>query len=155
MRFRCPSLLPWWRLALVIPVLFCLSCSGGGSYNPVRGKVLYKSEPIQGVVVTLHPKQAKEKLPDLPVGTTEEDGSFTVSTGKAEGAPAGEYVVTFIWLQPAEEKQGKKKEKPKGMVMAKMELEDGFKGAYGNEKTSTIKVEIKSGKNEIGPFNLK
>jgi len=155
MRIRFLSQLPWWRLAAVTSLLFCLSCSGGGSsFNPVHGKVLQNNEPVPGVTVTLHPKQ-KEKARDLPIGITDEDGSFTLRTGRADGAPEGEYVVTFVCLQQAEEKPGKKKEKILKMTMGNMETEDRFKGAYSNVNSSSIKVEIKSGKNEIGPFNLK
>jgi hypothetical protein len=154
MSFRFLNQLPWRRLAAVTPFLFCLSCSGGGGFNPVHGKVLQNNEPVPGVRVTLHPKQ-KEKARDLPIGITDEDGSFTLRTGKADGAPEGEYIVTFVCLQQAEEKPGKKKEKTLKMTMGNMETEDRFKGAYSNASSSTIKVEIKSGKNEIGPFNLK
>ncbi len=135
----------------LIPVVCCVSCSSGTSYNPVHGKVLYKNEPIEGVLVTFHPKQ-KKALTDLPTGQTGEDGAFTLMTGKGEGAPEGEYVVTFYCLQEAPEK---KKAKPRGMVMQKLDLEDRFKGAYAKEEKSNFTVVIKSGKNELEPFNLK
>src|SRR6516225_2259814 len=84
MRFHATSATFSWRLLILIPAFFCLSCSGGGKYNPTHGKVLYNNEPIEGVVVTFHP-QRKEKLPDLPFGVTREDGTFEVLTGKSEG----------------------------------------------------------------------
>jgi hypothetical protein len=143
----------FWRWLGLIPLLFCLSCSGGGKYNPIYGKVTFKNEPVEGVIVTFHPQQ-KEKLAELPIGVTGEDGTFTVNTGKAEGAPAGEYVVTFYGSEKAEEKP-EKKGKPKGMVMQKFEMLDRFKGAYANESKSNFKVTIKNGKNELEPFNLK
>jgi len=135
----------------LISVACCVSCSSGTSYNPVHGKVLYKNEPIEGVLVTFHPKQ-KKSLAELPTGQTGEDGTFTLMTGKGEGAPEGEYVVTFYCLQEAPEK---KKAKPRGMVMQKLDLEDRFKGAYAKEEKSNFTVVIKSGKNELEPFNLK
>ncbi len=142
-----------WRFMFLIPVVSCVSCSSGTSYNPVYGKVLYKNEPIGGVYVTFHPKQ-KSALPDIPRGETEEDGTFTLMTGKGEGAPEGEYVVTFYCPEKVEEKPGKKG-KPKGMVMQKFELEDRFKGAYASEVKSNFNVSIKPGKNKLEPFNLK
>jgi len=142
-----------WRFMFLIPVVCCVSCSSGTSYNPVHGKVLYKNEPIGGVVVTFHPK-GKEKLPELPKGVTDEDGSFSVNTGKGEGAPAGEYVVTFYCPEKVEEKAGKKAP-PKGMAIKKFELEDRFKGAYASEVKSNFNVSIKPGKNPLEPFNLK
>jgi hypothetical protein len=153
MRFLSPRLPALWRLLVLIPAVFSLSCSGGAKYNPVRGKVLYKSEPIEGVIVTFHPK-GKEKLPELPIGVTEEDGSFTVNMGKGEGAPEGDYVVTFYCPEKVEEKPGKKAQ-PKGMVMQNVQLADRFKGAYTSEAKSNFNVSIKPGKNELEPFNLK
>ncbi len=136
----------------LIPVVCCVSCSSGTSYNPVHGKVLYKNEPIGGVYVTFHPKQ-KSALPDIPRGETEEDGTFTLMTGKGEGAPEGEYVVTFYCPQQVEDKAGKKG-KPKGMIM-QHEMEDRFKGSYSELAKSNFMVSIKPGKNELEPFNLK
>lgn len=157
MQFHFPFT-PRWPLLGLIPILFCLSCSGGGKYNSVQGKVLYNNEPIQGVVVTFHPKQ-KATSAEMPRGVTDEDGTFIMKTGKDEGTPIGEYLVTFYCLQPAEgkaDKKGKSKgATTKGMTMQKGEMEDLFKGAYSNEGKSTFKVEIKSGKNELEPFNLK
>ena len=149
LNFALPCL---WRLVFLIPIFCCVSCSSGTTYNPVHGKVLYKNEPIEGVVVTFHPK-GKEKLPELPKGVTEEDGSFTVNTGKGEGAPEGEYVVTFYCAEKAEEKKGKK-EKPRGMVMQSFQFEDRFKGAYASETKSKFSVSIRPGKNQLDPFNL-
>lgn len=148
MRFHSSSSLLPWRLLGLVPVLFCLSCSGG-KYNSVHGKVLYKNEPLQGVIVTFHPQQ-KEKPGELSLGVTEEDGSFTLKTGTGEGAPEGEYVVTFY---SPEEKSGKTA-RPKGMTMQR-EVEDRFKGAYSDVAKSNFKVSIKSGKNELEPFKLK
>src|SRR2546428_4341192 len=90
------------QFMFLIPVVGCVSCSSGASYNPVHGKVLYKNEPIEGVLVTFHPKQ-KKALTDLPTGQTGEDGAFTLMTGKVEGAPEGDYLVTFYCPQEAPE----------------------------------------------------
>ncbi len=153
MRFLFPGRVALGRLVILVPAVISLSCSSSAKYNPVRGKVLYKNEPIEGVIVTFHPK-GKEKLPELPIGVTEEDGSFTVNMGKGEGAPEGDYVVTFYCPEKVEEKPGKKG-KPKGMVMQNLQLEDRFKGAYTSEAKSNFNVSIKPGKNELEPFNLK
>ena len=150
----------WRRWLMLLPVLCCLSCSSGG-LNPVHGKVLYKDEPIEGVVVTLHPKHTGIHTL-LPVGQTKKDGTFTLTTGKNEGAPAGEYVVTFSCPQEGAIKGQKGKPKKtasfnqeEGFMGGFVNLEDRFKGAYSNEAKSTFKVEIKKGKNVLEPFNLK
>jgi 5-hydroxyisourate hydrolase-like protein (transthyretin family) len=152
MQVRFSPFPAWRRLAIMLPALGCLSCSGGVALNPVHGQVLYKNQPIEGVVVTFHPKRT-DMHTLLPVGQTQEDGTFTMTTGKNAGALAGEYIVTFTCPQEAEEKG--QKGKPKKMVMQRFNLEDRFKGAYGNEAKSTFKVEIKKGKNQLEPFSLK
>src|SRR5579872_832601 len=85
---------------LFVAVLLCPSCSGG--LNKVRGKVLYQGKPIKGAVVALHPKGSDSDSPLNPTGITDDVGVFTLSTQKDSGAPAGEYVVTIVWLaEPA------------------------------------------------------
>jgi hypothetical protein len=111
--------------------------------------VLYQNQPIEGVLVTFHPRGA-DLHTILPVGQTLEDGTFTLTTGQNEGTPAGEYVVTFTCPQQAEPK-GKKK----GMTMQRFTPEDRFKGAYASEAKSTFRVDIKPGNNELEPFRLK
>src|SRR5262249_22670468 len=125
----------------------CMSCSGSDALNPVEGKVLYNNEPIAGVLVTFHPKGADINTV-LPVGQTKEDGTFTLSTGKQEGAPAGEYVVTAVCPQQGERTGAK------GLSMQRFKPEDRFNGVYANEANSSIKVEIKKGKNQLEPFKL-
>jgi hypothetical protein len=131
--------------------LCCLSCSRGGALHPVRGKVLYKNQPIAGVVVTFHPK-LEDMHTLLPVGQTKEDGTFTLRTGPNEGAPAGEYVITFIHPQQAEP-QGKKKGMT--MTMQRFTPEDRFKGVYAQRSSSKFWAEIRTGTNELEPFQLK
>ncbi len=136
------------RLLLLLPLLLCTSCTGRAGLNPVRGKVLYKNQPIEGVVLTFHPTGDKDMRTVLPTALTEEDGSFTVMTGQDSGASAGQYTVTAIWPDLAERK------KKGGMMQGRFVPVDKFKGAYGNEKSSKIKVEIKNGSNELAPISL-
>jgi hypothetical protein len=132
-----------------VPVLWGLSCSGsGGKLNPVEGKVLYKDKPLKGAVLTFHPKGANDVTTVRPVGMTREDGTFTLTTGQKEGAPAGEYVVTL--LCPEEVNPSKKSFSTKAP-----ETQDRFQGAYAKPETSTFKVEIKKGTNQLEPFRLK
>jgi hypothetical protein len=137
----------WPLLALLL--CFCsLSCSGGDALHPVHGKVLHKDQPVKGVLVSFHPKGA-DLTTHRPVGLTREDGSFTLTTGQKEGAPAGEYVVTFICSEEADTK-GKKV-----ISTAPPDTVDRFRGAYANHATSEFKVEIKKGVNQLEPFRLK
>src|SRR5260370_31173791 len=75
-----------WRLLILTAAFCCTSCSKSGGYNPVHGKVLHQNEPIEGVVVTFHPK-GKGTLLELPVAVTGEDGNFELTTGQGEEAP--------------------------------------------------------------------
>src|SRR5439155_20053789 len=95
-----------WRLAVLLPVLCCVSCSRSVALNTVRGKVMYKNQPAEGVVVTFHPKSA-DVHSILPVGYTGADGTFTLTTGRSEGAVAGDYGVTFVCARSSGQ-EGKK-----------------------------------------------
>jgi hypothetical protein len=127
-----------------------LACSGSASLNPVQGKVMHKNAPLSGALVTLHPKGSKDMKVDRPVGRTKEDGTFTVTTGQNDGAPAGEYVVTIICPQPLNPKTTKQIS-----FGAEEETVDVLKGMYADVNNSKLSVTIKSGPNQLEPFDLK
>jgi hypothetical protein len=131
--------------------VLCSSCSGP-ALNTVQGKVLYKGQPLKGAVVTFHPKgaDAKDVTTVRPVGQTNEEGVFELSTGPKKGVPAGEYVVTLICAEEVAPK-GKRVISTDGLP----ETQDRFKGAYANAATSGLKAEVKPGPNQLEPFDLK
>jgi hypothetical protein len=136
------------RLVFLVPAAFVISCSGGPKLYPVHGKLLQNNQPVAGVLLTFHPKDATV-YSTLPTGLTDDDGTFIVETGANEGAPAGEYVVTMIAPQVVKE-TGKQK-----ITMGKhAETADRFKGAYASEASSKLRVEIKKGDNNLEPFSL-
>jgi hypothetical protein len=137
---------PRWRWLALVPALFCLSCSGGPKLNPVKGKVIYKGNPIQGAAVVFHPQGGDDLRAIPPSGVTGEDGDFTLTTDKKEGAPAGDYVVTITWPKASRE-EGK-------MSMTPIDTSDQLHGAYATPAKG-IKVAIKSGENQLDPFVLK
>src|SRR5438874_9694201 len=99
-----PALSLGWRWLALLPALACLACSSGtDALNPVKGTVRYQGQPAKGVLVTFHPSGGDKVTAIRPTGLTGEDGTFTLTTGPKEGAPAGSYSVTFIW----EEEVGK------------------------------------------------
>jgi hypothetical protein len=138
----------WWRFIVLLPAVCCMSCSRSEPLYPVQGKLLHNNQPVAGALLTFHPKDANINT-IFPTGVTEEDGTFTVETGPNEGAPAGEYVVTVI--APHEVKSADKKTFSMGR---KQESADSFKGAYAQESSSKLRIEIKKGNNELGPLNL-
>src|SRR5438034_10853524 len=92
-----------WRVLALTAALGFTSCSngpGGEKLYQVTGKVLYNDQPAAGAVVAFHPKDAKNELTAMrPMGSVQPDGTFSLVTGKDQGAPAGEYIVTVTWYQ--------------------------------------------------------
>jgi hypothetical protein len=140
---------PWlflspWALLLPWAVLLS-SCSNG--LNSVQGKVLYKGNPIKGAVVFFHPVNANALTTKRPSGVTAEDGTFTLGTGKDNGAPAGQYIVTVVWYKEAAPST-------KIAMTQPPEPEDQWKGRFADPKSSQLTVEIKPGVNQLEPFKL-
>jgi hypothetical protein len=137
--------------AFVGLVTLCgVACSGSQSLNPVTGKVIHKNQPLAGALVTFHPKGSKDLKVERPTALTKEDGTFTVKTGQKDGAPAGDYLVTIICSVPVNKKAGKAIS-----LGSDDDAADVLQGAYANVDTSKFPVTIKSGPNELQPFDLK
>lgn len=145
--FLRPLTLRW---LVLLSALCSVSCSGSGRLNPVRGQVLYKDQPIKGAVVGFHPQTAADEVSVLrPVGLTADDGTFTLTTGPHEGAPAGEYLVTIVCPEVVPPRSGG------GISMGPPDTRDRFQGAYADRQKFKLKVEVKSGPNQLEPFRLK
>ena len=84
------------------------AATGCGSSNnadrlpvfPTSGSVSIDGQAPAGAFVVLHPKSDYRRAPDgelvRPHGTVREDGTFELTSYKTDdGAPVGEYVVTF------------------------------------------------------------
>jgi hypothetical protein len=138
------------RCFVMLSALLACSCGGAGTLYPARGTVLYRNKPIKGAVVTFHPKGVDDVTAQRPSGVTEEDGSFTLTTGKKSGAPAGDYVVTIVWLKEPEQPTGKKIINTEGPP----DPEDLLQGRFADHKKSTITRQVKSGDNKIEPILL-
>jgi len=138
-----PRLGRWLVLAAV---LACPACSGG--LQTVRGKVIYDGNPIKGAVVIFHPKTGDAVTALRPSGVTDENGVFTLATQKDPGAPAGEYQVTVIWPEPRAATDDK-------IPIGIPDAPDRLKGRYADPEKSGLAATIKSGPNELAPFELK
>jgi hypothetical protein len=67
--------------------------------QPVQGKVLFEGRPIPNARITFHLLDEKRTL--RADALVEADGAYALSTYTAhDGAPAGEYAVTVVWLKP-------------------------------------------------------
>lgn len=134
-------------MPICLTVLASVSCSSSSSLSPVRGKVIYQNQPLSGALVTFHPK-GESNLKTIPsTGLTDNEGTFTLTTGDKGGAPPGEYVITIIC---SEDVKGKK-----AISTGPVETKDRLNGAYADKNSSKIFVTVKPGENQLEPFNLK
>jgi 5-hydroxyisourate hydrolase-like protein (transthyretin family) len=109
----------------------------------VSGTVLVKGKPAAGVKVTFHPQFDMGSVKFTPNGETGKDGRFTLNTAApGDGAPPGDYAVTFELMQAATDKRGLDTEV------------DVWKGKYADPAKSSWKVTIKGGDNVLEPFKL-
>ena len=133
--------------------LASVSCSGKARpvVYPVKGKVLVKDQPAAGVVLTFF-QVPSDPAAICPVAKSDADGTFVVMTDDQDGAPAGEYMVTAIWLQEKEVPNAKKGEAV-SMRMAG-DPSDKLGGKYSDRRNG-VKVTIKAGPNELEPIKLK
>lgn len=138
----------WKRVTLVLCAVFL--AQSGCSRKPkepftrqptysVRGQLLVQGQPAGGVQLIFNPSQLEGWEGPFPVAFTEPDGSFQVQTyGSADGAPAGTYAVTAIWLTP-----GEQEERP-----------DLLQGRYASMSTTPVRVEVQAQENQLQPISL-
>jgi hypothetical protein len=136
----------------VLCVLFVASCGSSKGLRAVHGKVLYRGNPIQGALVVFHPKGNDDMNTQRPSGLTASDGSFSLSTGRDQGAAEGEYVVTVVWLKEPEPPAGKKviSTEPGGADPV-----DLLQGRYADRTRSKLTARVdKKESNNLEPFQL-
>jgi hypothetical protein len=110
---------------------------------PVSGTVLVNGKPAAGIKVTFHPQFNMGSVKFTPNGLTDKDGRFILSTAApGDGAPRGDYAVTFELMQGATDERGLDTEV------------DAWKGKHADPARSSWKVTIKRGDNVLEPFNL-
>jgi hypothetical protein len=106
------------------------------SVHPVSGQITLNGKPAAGATIVFHP-QTKIDAP-APRANADKNGNFSVTTfNTADGAPAGEYVVTIDWRQTVH-KDGDYVAGP-SLVPAK----------YQQAKTSDLKVRVVAGQNQV------
>ncbi len=136
MRFSLPKMLIVAVLALTLA-----SCANGRKpVVPVRGKVFLGGKPADGALVVFNPVGDKDPNAVRPQGTVGSDGAFEMTTYKEnDGAPPGEYSVTFVWL--LENPKTKKEWSP-------------LPTRYMDPEKSGVRVTINEGTNDLQPFAL-
>ena len=134
---------------MVFFLLLSASCSKpklpGPQPYPVHGKVLYQGQPARRFRVVFYPLVEQKKLRFAPAAITDENGEYRLgSYASADGAPAGEYAVTFQWPKQI---VGSQESDPVPEV-------DQLQGRYSDPKKSLLKVTVREGENELKPFLL-
>jgi hypothetical protein len=110
---------------------------------PVRGQVLVRDKPAAELFVYFRPVDEADGDPIIAYGQVDAKGWFDLSTYVAkDGAPAGEYVVTFEWPR-----QG-------GPTKEDFQGPDRLNGRYKDPKTSKFHVRVEPKVNELPPFRL-
>lgn len=127
-----------------IASLIVVGCGGGDdgpTLHKVTGKLTKGGSPLKGVIVEFHPT---DKDNPICVGTTGEDGTFTLGTrsGK-DGATAGSHKVVLV-MDAGAAGDG---ENPYGKDggAAPKEPEAVFPAEYKSADTSPKTVEVKEG----------
>jgi hypothetical protein len=69
--------------------------AAGPACNPVRGQVRWNGQPLAEAQVVFHPQAAGGQTFPKPIGTTDPQGNFALTTFQAhDGAPAGDFLIT-------------------------------------------------------------
>jgi hypothetical protein len=136
----------WWSAAAFAFALAAPACSGDRRppLHPVRGTLIVGGQLAAKAVVVLRPASPGPWKGPIPHGEVGPDGAFRIGTYAADdGAPAGEYTVTFTWPEVRTDPE-----------THDVVSEDRLMGRYAEAAKSPWKVTVKPGDNDLGPFAL-
>jgi hypothetical protein len=135
---------------LVIAFLPALGCGDnapppGPQAYPVHGTVIYKGKPAVGFRVALHATGQRPGPQFDPSAATDDKGEFRLRSYRdGDGAPEGDYSVTFEWPKAV----------PGPDPGDAPQYIDQLAGKLNRVETSRFKVKIVPGENELKPFEL-
>lgn len=126
-------------VALFIAVGAILGCADKGpTLHPLRGKVLYRGEPVPQAELVFHPQFQGPGW--MPVAVTEADGTFVASTKTpGDGVLPGPYKVTIVWHPLATDDA---------------EGPNHLPAIYSEPATSPLKIEAGPQTLDLNPFQL-
>ena len=132
------------QMTATLMMLLCCACGSKVKLHPASGQVFVAGKPAEGAIVVLHSLDPSTATAFKPAGKVDADGIFTLSTRRqGDGAPAGEYIVTIVWLGDLST-----------IDPATGEVPVRLSPHYGDPKTSPLRASIERGKNEIPAFYL-
>ncbi len=136
----------WISLSFCLCLLtLVLGCGPSGpKLYPVQGVVKVNGKPASAALVFMHEKARDAMRDPLPYGTCKEDGTFEIETPNVgKGAQVGNYTITVYFPDMSKPEDGNG-QRP-----------DALNGAYDRVDQSKITFEVKAGKNELPPLDLK
>ena len=130
-------------LTLAVLMIVLPACGKGRrAVYPVHGRILVDGKPAPDAVIMFHPNF---EHPDrvMPFGQADAEGNFVVSSYvNGDGAPDGEYIVTFEWRERS------------GLLKNNFEGPDRLKGRYYDPKKSKYRITVEKKKHDLPPFEL-
>jgi hypothetical protein len=126
-------------------LLAVTACSDGRKkVYPVRGTILVDGKPAPDCFIMFHPPEDGDPKRVMPFAQADADGRFAMcSYVQGDGAPVGEYIVTFEWKERS------------GLLKNNFEGPDRLKGRYSEAKKSPFRVTVEPKPQELKPFELK
>lgn len=136
------------RLLGILPLCIIFGCSGPErnwkETVPVTGQISVSGKPAKGVMIKFHPQNGMDEVqPSVTQALTDEDGKFEATTYKLDdGAPVGDYKLTFTWPEINE---------------VTMEVKgDRFEGRFEKPENSKYSISVQSGEPiDMGEIDLK
>jgi hypothetical protein len=139
-----------FSVIILFASLCVLGCGSDGKLKvyPVSGVVKYNGNPLKGVDIAFHPKDAKNNSGFPPNGKTDADGKFTLSTYLPnDGAPAGDYDVAIAFsVEVAGDDDGSDQTRK---IISQVPV------IYHKKETTPFKVTIEPKDNVLQPFEMK
>jgi hypothetical protein len=137
----------------IFSLALCITVAGCGGEEPFRkqtfpvmGKVSVDGKPPgSGIQIECHPVAGMDaQHPTVSQTESDAEGTFKISTYSAgDGVPAGDYILTFTWLEF-------------NVMSRSYGGPDKLGGKYADPKTSTIKITVKEGsETDLGTIELK
>jgi hypothetical protein len=139
---RFESFVPFGLLSAL--VFASLGCGDGRkTLYPVTGEVFVDGKPAQDAFVYFIPVNEADPKVVHPFARVDENGAFAVTTyNTGDGAPSGDYVVTFKWPEAS------------GMLKQNWDGPDRLKGKYADAKKKEFTVQIEAKETKLPRYDL-